>query len=356
MDLNYPILLAALGLALISIGVSYLGHQSHKRKQLALKAFTDAHGFSYDQTSNVVLGTYQGYSFKLDTYYETRQSHTYITVTQAKNVTEWPSADHTLPQEAEIISQRVEALVSAAKPFAESITVPEFHSQKQCIYYRVPGLYPDIDNFLNLVHRLGKLLEAYTGLVTLEGVAVSAIGTSTIAPNTLRINNLNLFYRNLIATLIKDIGQITTKKFSNRASRTWCSRCLTRFSKHTYQSNWLTSIEYYGCRTCRQSRAYFDGQVVAILDNTEQEELTDHGRILHVNWLVNRLLFDFDEVHILNATDEEVERFAVQVGNDTDEVRQPGYAKMRCVVAPECELSLNTMRILERTFGQVSIG
>lgn len=49
------------------------------------------------------------------------------------------------------------------------------------------------------------------------------------------------------------------------------------------------------------------------------------------------------------------ERFAVQVGNDTDPVRRPTYAQMRCLVSPECGLSENTMRILQRTFGRVEM-
>jgi hypothetical protein len=48
-----------------------------------------------------------------------------------------------------------------------------------------------------------------------------------------------------------------------------------------------------------------------------------------------------------------VERFAVQVGNDTDPVRQEFYRFMRCVISPDCRLSDNTIRILRRTFGQV---
>jgi len=48
-----------------------------------------------------------------------------------------------------------------------------------------------------------------------------------------------------------------------------------------------------------------------------------------------------------------VERFAVQVGNDTDPFRRPRYRQMRCVVKPECNLSENTLRILDSVFGQV---
>jgi hypothetical protein len=84
----------------------------------------------------------------------------------------------------------------------------------------------------------------------------------------------------------------------------------------------------------------------------EQEPVKDDG-ILRVNWSVRQSLFDFDEVEITRATDEDVERFAVQVGNDTDKVRQRRYKKMRCVIAPNCQLSENTLRISRSRFGRV---
>jgi hypothetical protein len=64
-------------------------------------------------------------------------------------------------------------------------------------------------------------------------------------------------------------------------------------------------------------------------------------------------MFDFDEVEIVRATDQDVERFAIQVGNDTDPIRQPRYKQMQCIISPNCDLSVNTRRILERTFGTV---
>jgi len=66
-------------------------------------------------------------------------------------------------------------------------------------------------------------------------------------------------------------------------------------------------------------------------------------------------LFDFEQVVIVTANDEDVERFAVQVGNDTDPVRRPKYAQMCCLVSPECALSENTVRIFRRTFGRVEV-
>ena len=72
-----------------------------------------------------------------------------------------------------------------------------------------------------------------------------------------------------------------------------------------------------------------------------------------VNWSAQQRLFDFDRVEIIQATDEDVERFAMQVGNDTDPVRQPRYTQMHCLIAPGCRLSENSWRILQSFFGQV---
>jgi hypothetical protein len=72
------------------------------------------------------------------------------------------------------------------------------------------------------------------------------------------------------------------------------------------------------------------------------------------NRLYVRYRFDFDKVEIVSATDEEVERFAVKVGNDTDPFRQPHYKTMRCLVAESCNLSKNSIRVLQQMFGEVN--
>ena len=64
-------------------------------------------------------------------------------------------------------------------------------------------------------------------------------------------------------------------------------------------------------------------------------------------------MFDFDTVEIVRATDEDVERLAMNAGNDTDPVRKARYAHVHCVIAPECRLSENSLRVLEQVFGQV---
>ena len=76
--------------------------------------------------------------------------------------------------------------------------------------------------------------------------------------------------------------------------------------------------------------------------------------MVRVNWFAHGDLFDFDQVEIISATDEEVERFAVKVGNDTDPFRQPHYKNMPCRIAENCNLSKNSIKVLQKMFGEVS--
>jgi hypothetical protein len=144
-------------------------------------------------------------------------------------------------------------------------------------------------------------------------------------------------------------------KFAWRLQEILCPYCLTRFEPHQVKANWDITHTHYGCRVCRQSKAFIAdvSQVTAVLDsNWVKAHQRQVGR-LRVNWLLRRDLFDFDTVEIIQASDEDVERFAVQVGNDTDPVRRRRYPKMVCMIRPGCQLSENTIRILQRTFGQV---
>jgi hypothetical protein len=109
------------------------------------------------------------------------------------------------------------------------------------------------------------------------------------------------------------------------------------------------------CRICgRSDKAKTDiREVVAVLDTEMSEELACADGVARVGYLKRDAPFDFDRVEIARAGDYEVERFCVQVGNDADSFRRGRYSKMRCVVASECRLSENTLRILRSMFGEV---
>lgn len=95
--------------------------------------------------------------------------------------------------------------------------------------------------------------------------------------------------------------------------------------------------------------------ILALLDeHLDKEPFLEDGT-LFVNWLSLRKLFDFDRVEVLDASDEDVERFCVQVGNDTDPGRREKYRKMHVLVNRNCGLSDNTMRIMKNLFGTVML-
>lgn len=154
--------------------------------------------------------------------------------------------------------------------------------------------------------------------------------------------------------LLRGIEQDTAARFTHQ--RPLCRPCLRRWQKYDRLINPETPISYYACRSCGRSKETVYGQVVAVLDADLAEDWTQQTDQVRVNWLRYRERFDFDRVEIIQASDEEVERFAVQAGNDTDTYRAERYAGLPCTIDPACELSDNTLRVLERTFGEVRRG
>jgi len=222
----------------------------------------------------------------------------------------------------------------------------EADSKGQRISYIKPGIETNIKYLQSRICWLSDVADAYPAIVALGGEAVAPLHSLT---------KRNRRLRPLATQLLRDIADDTIPRLSNHAKNLICPRCLTCCRKHQIKLSWWQSITYYGCRTCHQSREFVEGWVVARLDNTMTQELVQQNGVLRVNWLSRRALFDFDEVEIIQATDEEVERFAVQVGNDTDRLRKPRYQQMRCVVSADCGLSENSHRILRRMFGSVEL-
>ncbi len=182
-------------------------------------------------------------------------------------------------------------------------------------------------------------------LVETGGEAVDELATLT--------NTITSPFRWKAHALLLGIKQDTTARLGTKTTYLLCPQCLTFCDKHTALIEGETSITYYGCRTCCQSREFWAGQVIAVLDTELANEPVHANRITRLNWLTRRELFDFHAIEIVNATDEDVERFAVQVGNDTDPFRAPRYKVMQCTINPKVKLSENSVRILRRTFGTV---
>ncbi|MEM7347788.1 MAG: hypothetical protein AAF485_26440, partial [Chloroflexota bacterium] len=135
-----------------------------------------------------------------------------------------------------------------------------------------------------------------------------------------------------------------------------CPECLTNFILHEIELPlYLSPITYYGCKGCYNNQNGIGDleRVVANLDQASKKMYLHQNQILYINWLIYRQLFSFDEVHIVQASDEDVERFAVQVANNIPLDDETYYKRIPCFIASSCDLSLNTKRILQNVFGHV---
>jgi len=219
----------------------------------------------------------------------------------------------------------------------------------QNICYEQENIEEEIKYLQSLFEWLVDLADVYPIVLDIGGEAVPTLYQIVVYEYHI--------LRQVAAQLLHDIGRETTARLASQTSLL-CPRCFMYVDSHHINLPRSQSVTYYGCRNCQQSREFieFQGCIIAVLDSQMTTEQVQQDGVLRVNWLTRRALFDFDEVEIVQATDEDVERFAVQVGNDTDPAREPRYQGMRCVVLPECHLSENTWRILQRMFGVVEMG
>lgn len=217
----------------------------------------------------------------------------------------------------------------------------------QKIDYEQAGVEGDEAYLQFLFDALSDLLNAYPKIIALGGEAVPAL-------QTIFKDKSHPFYT-VTPQLLTEIAETTRQRWADRLPYLRCGRCLGRCVDFTVSLSPLTSLTYYGCQSCGQSQEFFEfeGQVVAVLDSAMTSPQVEQAATLRVNWLARRALFSFDAAEIVRASDEEVERFTIQVGNDTDPARQPRYRELRCLVSIDCNLTENTWRILHRTFGEV---
>lgn len=203
-------------------------------------------------------------------------------------------------------------------------------------------------NYLGSPDWMGRFVAAHV-LVRLGSEPVEALLELANKPNH-RLTKTALW-------ILESISHDTTTRLGDQADRLLCVDCLTYCGTYTEYVG-KKSLTYHGCRTCGQSWEFIlcqSRQVIAILDESWTEPYEEDHGIVRVNYLARKQLFDFNSVIISKASDEEIERFAVQVGNDTDSLRQPDYTHVSCYISSQCNLSENTLKILKRTFKEVEV-
>ena len=192
---------------------------------------------------------------------------------------------------------------------------------------------------------LKQLADSYFDIVELGGEVV---------PSLVQIGEGERDLQPKVSQLLQDIEEATKRRLKPQARKLLCSHCLTYCRVHRHQLSWLRKpVEHYGCKSCGQSKNFIfaPGNIIAVLDSEMSMKVTRKMDLIRINWLAHRELFDFDKIEIIQARNEDVERFAVQIGNDTDRERRETYKTMICLVSPDCELSKNTMWVLKEQIG-----
>lgn len=182
-------------------------------------------------------------------------------------------------------------------------------------------------------------------------------GGEVVEPLAVLAQNSDSFLQETASWLLQSISVETTNRIGREPGHWACLHCLARCQVYSVALSWRLDLRFYGCRICRRSAELLrcPQGITAVLDNRQARKYELKEGRLRVNWSVYKEIFDFDQVEIIRAGDEEAERFAVQLGNDTDSART-APKEMSCRIEAGCHLSENSLRILESVFGRVVIG
>ncbi|HEX9922050.1 MAG TPA: hypothetical protein VGD99_05265 [Anaerolineae bacterium] len=335
----------------IGWGIPYIIYKLYKKNKHPWQALASRFNMRFIPESflNVgasVVGNYRGYSLVIDSFtaqVSQKQGMLFTRLT----ISDALSARHKfLLKDKDYSKQKVTAteldgLLSLTDSPYDPVAEFRIKEDPRKIIYAQPGFETNLEFFQSLLDRLCDLLDGYPALTNLGGEIVPKLQALVLEKNQ---------FQQVCLQILENICEDTKDRLRDRTDRLLCHDCLTRYGAHKVNISRWQSLVYYGCRICGQSREFFEGKVIAILDDTMEQSLRQQDQVLRVNWSTRRILFDFDEIEIVQATDKEVERFVIQVGNDTDPVRRSKYHQIPCRIGPNCNLSKNTKRILERTF------
>ena len=348
-----------IGLILLII-VGYITSSVNNRKQAkkisSWKTLAESKHLTFvsgkfPRYKSYIIGHYRHHHLQLETFEKNQGKQSYICtrlfVSVGKLINESPQKDQHPPDE-QVSSEEAMSLLTPTDPsyilkgatLKGSITAQTFN-QNVYVCHVQDSIENDSEYLGYLFDLLSDLADAYSSVVAPGGEAVPFLKDLIASTH----------HESIATELLKAIARKTTEHWGERVSQFVCPSCLTRYKAHKVLLESLDYLTYYGCRICGQSREGLEGRLVAVLDSRMDSERVQQNGTWRVNWLVRRTLFDFDQVEIVQATDEDVERFVVQVGNDTDEFRRSRYREMACTIVPDCRLSENTLRILKSTFG-----
>ncbi len=146
------------------------------------------------------------------------------------------------------------------------------------------------------------------------------------------------------------------QKTKDMDEKTVCKQCNCYFSPFSFNPDLFNTIRYMACPVCPMS-SFAVGNVSRIIlsmDHSDEQESWKRGRWLTVNWFKFNRVFDYDEIHITEAGDFDVEQMVLKLSNDTNEERCLKMPKVPVFIAHGLKLSDNKMNLLKNKFQRIS--
>jgi hypothetical protein len=322
----------------------------NKQEWAELYKFAEEHqlGFRISKASAapVLTGLYKGCQLKIRLFQVAWRS-LYLTSLTLSGVQREVLPLPTLAQDQSTaqVAQLLETLLLRASNLSLSGTVA-LSPDGQHLLYEEDRLRRDPAVLQEMSDIMVEFLKLYPRLANLGTFALPFLQPLAVKEHP---------FQPVLKQLLHHIAKESQNRLGERSRPSLCPTCFRRCISQELKLSLTDRLSYYGCRACGQNLEFLEVEkrVVALLDTQMSQNYLLREGVLFVNWLLHRQSFDFDEVYIRRATDEDVERFASQAGNDTDPLQQPRYSPMRCLIWPEAELSENSLKILQHTFGRV---
>ena len=132
----------------------------------------------------------------------------------------------------------------------------------------------------------------------------------------------------------------------------FCKKCSCKGKKHTSRISLFKRYKYYFCRKCQGTINLITGlnKVVLLLAFNFEENFTQKGKILIINYLKQKEPFDFDEIQVKDANDFDVDRLVMKLRNDMDDYRRKRLSSVPVFLSPGLNLSQAKVNMLNDNF------
>jgi HEAT repeat protein len=145
---------------------------------------------------------------------------------------------------------------------------------------------------------------------------------------------------------------LSNKSLEENVNQMRCSHCFSKFAGFIHKQSLFKKYTFYACSECKSSvGSYGLDEVIAVLDRQMEESAVREGGTLSVNWFSYERAFEFDELKILDASNDDIKEFLkIAVENCNLSAFKKKMKSIQVSFGPGLELSEETMNTLKKHF------